>query len=162
MDFGKLIGGVVSGADPLSAPANIATAAQKILSMFKMDKNLQAQIAAQATAENIDLEKVEIASALSQVQGQLEINKAEAASPNWFIAGWRPFIGWSCGVGFLWAVMGQPFAVYLMALFHWQQQPGAIPLPAVDLKGILELLVPMLGLGALRTAEKITGSEGNR
>jgi len=39
-------------------------------------------------------------------KGQLEINKAEAASRNMFVAGWRPFIGWTCGIALFWHFVG--------------------------------------------------------
>ena len=44
---------------------------------------------------------------LQKVLGQIEVNAAEAASPHLFVAGWRPFVGWCCGLGFLWAAIGQ-------------------------------------------------------
>ena len=47
-------------------------------------------------------EKAELAAAVQVVQGQLEINKEEAKSPSFFVAGWRPFVGWVCGSGCAW------------------------------------------------------------
>jgi hypothetical protein len=161
MDIGKLIGGAVGGASPVGQAASLADAANHLLGYFKLSKDVQAQIQAQLTSENIDLEKLKLAGALAEVQGQLEINKAEAASPNWIVAGWRPYIGWICGTGLLWAKLGQPFAVFVMSLFHWSLRPGQVPLPTVDIMGLLELLGPMLGLAGLRTVEKITDTAGN-
>lgn len=160
-DIGKIVGGVLGGANPAEAPATILSAAKGILGFFKMDKTVQAQLEQQLTVENIDLQKTEMANALSAALAQADIDKQEAASTNWFVAGWRPAVGWVCVLGLLYGIILQPFAQFLLAAFHWHQLQGSIPLPALDLSQILTLLVPMLGLGALRTAEKITDAAGN-
>ena len=86
---------------------------------------------------------------LQRVMGQLEINAAEAANPNMWVAGWRPAIGWCCGLGFLWAAIGHPVFAYIAAIKGW---PAA---PAVDTDVLLYVLGGMLGLGTLRTVEKV-------
>lgn len=86
---------------------------------------------------------------LQKVIGQLEINAAEAANPNPFVAGWRPFIGWCCGLGFLWAAIGHPVFAYVAVVKGW---PAA---PAIDTDVLLYVLGGMLGLGTLRTVEKV-------
>lgn len=88
---------------------------------------------------------------MQKVIGQLEVNAAEAAHPNPFVAGWRPFIGWCCGLGFLWAAIGQPVFSYIAIIKGW---PAA---PAIDTDVLLYVLGGMLGLGTLRSAEKIKG-----
>lgn len=88
---------------------------------------------------------------LQKVIGQLQINAAEAASPHMFVAGWRPFVGWACGCGFLWATIGQPVFAYIAMLKGWP------PAPAVDTDVLLYVLGGMLGLGTLRTVEKSKG-----
>jgi hypothetical protein len=65
---------------------------------------------------------------------------AEAASPSFFVAGWRPFIGWVCGLGFVYTIIA-----------------AALHLPAIDTNPMIMILTGMLGLGTMRTAEKITG-----
>ena len=47
-------------------------------------------------------------------KGQIEINKAEAAHKSMFVAGWRPFVGWTCGVALAWHFVGQPIAVFVI------------------------------------------------
>jgi len=47
-------------------------------------------------------------------KGQIEINKAEAAHKSMFVAGWRPFVGWTCGVALAWHFIGQPIAVFVI------------------------------------------------
>lgn len=98
-------------------------------------------------------EKAEIAAALVVVQGQLDVNKAEAANPNVFVAGWRPFIGWVCGAACAWNWIGLPItkAVLLLA------GSPALTLAPADLTEMLPVLMGMLGLGALRTHEKVKG-----
>ena len=83
-------------------------------------------------------------------KGQLAINKEEAKSGNIFIAGWRPFIGWSCGVALVWHFIAAPFIILFAALF------GATfpPLPDFDMGSFMTVLMGMLGLGGLRTFEK--------
>jgi Holin of 3TMs, for gene-transfer release len=97
-------------------------------------------------------EKQQLAAAVMVVQGQLDINKAEAANPSVFVSGWRPFIGWVCGAGCAWNWVGLPMVKLGLAVFSIQ-----ISISPADLSEMLPLLLGMLGLGALRTTEKIKG-----
>ena len=83
-------------------------------------------------------------------KGQLEINKAEAAHKSLFVAGWRPFVGWTCGVALAWHFVGQPFVVFGIAVFGVE----APDLPVFEMESLLTVLLGMLGLGGLRTFEK--------
>ena len=84
---------------------------------------------------------------------QAEINKIEANHRSLLVAGWRPFIGWVCGIGLLWAFIGQP-------IFQWAVVISGSNLvaPIVVTENMMELVLAMLGLGGLRTVEKIKGS----
>jgi hypothetical protein len=86
-----------------------------------------------------------------KVLGQLEVNAAEAAHPSIFVAGWRPFIGWCCGLGFLWASIGHPIVGWIALARGWP-----VP-PAIDTEVLLYVLGGMLGLGTLRSFEKSKG-----
>lgn len=97
-------------------------------------------------------EKAELSAALLVVQGQLEVNKAEAASSSVFVAGWRPFIGWVCGSACAWNWIGLPIAKACLLLAG-----HTLDLAPADLTEMLPVLMGMLGLGALRTAEKFKG-----
>jgi hypothetical protein len=97
-------------------------------------------------------EKQQLAAAVMVVQGQLDINKVEAANPNVFVSGWRPFIGWVCGAACAWNWIGLPVAA--MALKVYQIE---MPLSPANLTEMLPVLMGMLGLGGLRTIEKIKG-----
>jgi len=82
---------------------------------------------------------------------QAEINKIEAAHRSVFVAGWRPFIGWVCGCGFLWAFIGQPIFEWVVRLQGINVEP-----PAILTDNMMELVIALLGLGAMRTYEKTT------
>lgn len=91
-------------------------------------------------------------------QGQIEINKEEAKSTSWFIAGWRPAVGWVCVVGLLYASILEPVARFIaQVLFLYTG-----PFPELDTMMLINLLVGMLGLGAMRSWEKTKGAESNR
>ena len=86
-------------------------------------------------------------------KGQLEINKAEASHKSIFVAGWRPFIGWTCGIALAWHFVLQPLIMFLSVLFGF-----TLPeLPAFDMGSLMTVLMGMLGLGGLRTYEKQKG-----
>lgn len=98
-----------------------------------------------------EAEKAQAALLMTALQGQLDTNKAEAANPSIFVAGWRPFVGWVCGVGFAVSALGP--------LLEWGSSLIGHPtkFPAIDLSVMMPLLFGMLGLGGMRTAEKING-----
>lgn len=85
-------------------------------------------------------------------KGQLEINKIEAASPLTFISGARPFIIWVCGVGLAVEYVLGPMIAWGSALF---QHP--IVAPHADMNSLMPLLMSVLGLGAMRSFDKMNG-----
>tara|TARA_R100000008_G_scaffold75201_1_gene54317 strand:- start:3 stop:410 length:408 start_codon:yes stop_codon:yes gene_type:complete len=84
--------------------------------------------------------------------GQLEINKTEAAHRSIWVSGWRPFIGWSCGVALAWTYVITPILNFILA-----QTGHLMDLPAMDMGEMMPVLMGMLGLGGLRTFEKFKG-----
>lgn len=70
----------------------------------------------QATQAKLEAIKLQQSSDLAQISGQMEINKAEAASRNPFTSGWRPFIGWTCGAGFAVQFVVGPVGEWVCAL----------------------------------------------
>jgi hypothetical protein len=84
---------------------------------------------------------------------QIDVNKAEAASNSIFKGGWRPFIGWVCGIAFAYHFVLQPVMIFVMTyLGH------PIPdLPEFDMASLMTVLGGLLGLGGLRTFEKYKG-----
>ncbi len=125
--------------DPITAGLNLVdTIAGKTIDRLWPDKT--------------EKEKAELAAAVAMVQGQLDINKAEASSGNAFVAGWRPFIGWTCGMAFAWNWCGLPVAMFVLA---YVGKP--MTLAQADMTEMMPVLMGMLGLGALRSYEKTKG-----
>ena len=87
--------------------------------------------------------------AQESVLAQLEVNKVEAAHKSLFVAGWRPFIGWTCGLGMFGNFITIPFSNFVLALLEYD-----IVIPLVPLETMMPVLMGMLGLGAMRTYEK--------
>ena len=102
--------------------------------------------------DKTEAEKQQLAAAVMVVQGQLDINKVEAANPSVFVSGWRPFIGWVCGSACAWNWMGLPIAKMILSFYG-----HPIDLAPANLTEMMPVLLGMLGLGGLRTLEKING-----
>ena len=83
---------------------------------------------------------------------QSEVNAVEAANPNLFVAGWRPFIGWVCGAALAYTYLFVPLGLWIASTFNL---PIIVP-PALD-GNLWELMFAMLGMGGLRTFEKLKG-----
>ena len=84
--------------------------------------------------------------------GQMEINKIEAASNSIFVAGWRPFVGWVCGFGLAYASIIEPVMRFIASMNDYT---GTFPV--IDTSITMQVLLGMLGLGAMRTREKEKG-----
>jgi hypothetical protein len=78
---------------------------------------------------------------------QTKINEIEAQHRTVFVAGWRPFIGWVCGIALA-------YNFVIRDLFIWLINPEIVP-PALQMEHLMTVLLGMLGLGGLRTYEKI-------
>jgi hypothetical protein len=94
-----------------------------------------------------------LAAMTSLVQGQLEINMKEAQHGSVFVAGWRPAIGWICGIALGWNYIIQP-------IISWTVFALGVDLadaPRLDTAELTTILLGMLGLGGLRTYEKRLG-----
>jgi len=81
------------------------------------------------------------------IQIQTKINEIEAKHRSVFVAGWRPFVGWVCGIALA-------YNFIIRDLFIWALQPEEVP-PALQMEHLMTVLMGMLGLGGLRTFEKI-------
>lgn len=126
--------------------------------VFKMlDKIIpDPQAKAQAQLQLIQLQQAgefkELETDLALAQGQMETNKTEATNPSLLVSGWRPAIGWICGSGLAVQFLVSP-------LFTWGAALAGHPIvfPQLDMGTLLTLLGGMLGLGSLRTVEKLKG-----
>ena len=107
------------------------------------------------TSKEEKLTKQEALQRLSQepMMAQVEINKIEAQHRSIFVAGWRPFIGWVCGFNLFYLVFFRDFASSIIMLYNID---FIMPEP-VGAELSQELVFALLGLGGLRTFEKVTG-----
>jgi hypothetical protein len=107
------------------------------------------------TSKEEKLTKQEALQRLSQepMMAQVEINKIEAQHRSIFVAGWRPFIGWVCGFNLFYLVFLRDFASSIIMLYNID---FIMPEP-VGAELSQELVFALLGLGGLRTFEKVTG-----
>lgn len=148
--IGQAMGSAASTA--VSPVTDVVTAAIR-LGMGLIDRvwpdpaqKAQAQLALLQLAQSGDL---------SKLQMQADVNKSESMSRFFFVAGWRPFIGWICGTGLAYEFVFRPIANGIADVLKHPQifQP-------LDTSALLTLLFGMLGLGAMRTAEKINSAPG--
>lgn len=114
------------------------------------------QAAADAKLRALELaQKGELAALDAEMRlalGQIEVNKAEATT-DMFRGGWRPAVGWTCVFGLAYQFILQPLLPWLVTLFGAQVPP----LPTIDNESLMVLLTGMLGLGGLRTFERVKG-----
>ena len=107
---------------------------------------------AAAAKAKLEMEAKLLEAATQQAGQQAAINQVEAEHTSIFVSGWRPFIGWVCGAGLAWAFLLAPMLAWLLPA------TGVVAvLPALQMEYLLELVVAMLGLGALRSFEKMKG-----
>lgn len=114
-----------------------------VLGRILPDKNARAE-AREA------LQKLRDEGELALLVGQMEINKVEAAHKSLFVAGWRPFVGWTCAGSLAYNYVIYPILQFAVVLT--MAEPPA--LPAVEMAGMMPVLLGMLGLAGYRTIEK--------
>lgn len=102
--------------------------------------------------DKTEAERAQAAYVLTALQGQLTTNNTEAANQNLFVAGWRPNIGWVCGIA-----LGCNYIVG--PLLEWGSTLAGHPVkfPHLDSESLYGLLAGMLGLGGMRSYEKVNG-----
>ena len=121
-----------------------------LLDKFIEDKDVKNKLAH-------DLSTMAERHAQELAKGQMEINKTEAAHKSLFVAGWRPAIGWICGLGMASNFLLIPIANFVLALTG-----SAIVIPLLDTGEMMPVLMGMLGLGAMRTYEKKQGVQRDK
>jgi len=82
---------------------------------------------------------------------QIQANAVEGANESVFVSGWRPFIGWVCGLAFAWQYLGLPILTFLSSATGHPLPP----IPHLDTGEMMPVLMGLLGLGGLRTYEKL-------
>ena len=107
---------------------------------------------AAAAKAKLEMEAKLLEAATAQAAQQTEINKIEASHQSIFVSGWRPYIGWVCGMAIAWAFLVAPMLSWLLPVM------GVVAVvPPLQTEFLLELVFAMLGLGGLRTFEKLKG-----
>jgi hypothetical protein len=84
---------------------------------------------------------------------QIEVNKEEAKSGSFFVSGWRPFIGWGCGIAFIYSALIEPICRFVATTVFMYN--GSFP--TIDSDLTMQVMLGMLGLGAMRSYEKKSG-----
>jgi Holin of 3TMs, for gene-transfer release len=126
----------MAGIDPISAVSDLAGT---VINKIWPDKS--------------EIEKQQLAAAVELVHGQLNIDQAEATNPNMFVAGWRPYVGWVCGAALTYTYLIYPLLTWWLAMVHPELHAPKLGNDSM----LYELLTGMLGMGALRTLEKVKG-----
>ncbi len=108
----------------------------------------KAQLELLRSEREFNLKELELA--LTSDSAQSAVNQEEAKNASLFVSGWRPFIGWVCGTAFAYHYVLQPLLIFALAV-----QGRKIDLPAFPMETLLTVLLGMLGLGGMRTYEKI-------
>ena len=89
---------------------------------------------------------------LKTILAQIEVNAREAQHASIFVAGWRPFTGWVCAAGLAFATIGYPVLSWLARVRGWPAPP------TLDTDVLMYVLGGLLGIGGLRSIEKIKGA----
>lgn len=135
----------ILGVDATPEAVSAAITPDNVVQLKQIDAGLrEAQIKAESDART----------------GQIQVNQTEAAAAAgqlgpmsaFFVAGWRPAVGWVCATAFGWTFIVAPLVAYIAALLGF-----AGKLPELDLSQLMPVLLGMLGLGAMRTVEKVKG-----
>lgn len=111
----------------------------------------EAKLKVATLAQNGELEQLHADTQLSA--GQLDINKVEAGSSSLFVSGWRPYVGWVCATALAYSAILEPICRFIsQVIFHYT---GAFPV--IDTNITLQVLLGLLGLGAMRSYDKKNG-----
>lgn len=104
--------------------------------------------------DKFTLDKEEKAELIREInKAQVEVNKIESGSSSLFKSGWRPFVGWTCGVALCYHFVLQPFLTFVLFSIGKPME-----LPVFDMTTLTTVLMGMLGLGGLRSYEKVQKS----
>lgn len=110
----------------------------------------KAKLDAQLALAQLDQKTLETLLAVDQKQ--VEVNIEEAKSSNLFVSGWRPSLGWVCSAAFTWTYVLQPITVFILTTTG-----HPVDLPKIEFGEMSAILMGMLGLGGMRTFEKMKG-----
>jgi hypothetical protein len=130
------------GFDPLSSLLDVA---KTVLDKVLPDPKQKAEAL-------LKLEELRQSGDLAVIAAQTDVNKIEAANPNLFVSAWRPSVGWVCSAALAFQLVIGPMIVWGTELAGHPVHP-----PIMQTELLTTLLVGMLGLGGMRTVEKLNG-----
>ena len=129
--------------DPITAILGIGN---KLIDHFFPDAN-------QAAAAKLRLLEMQQNGDLQVMASQMDINKIEASNSSIFVSGWRPFIGWVCGISLAYAAILEPVSRFIASVMF--KYNGVFPV--IDTTLTLQILLGLLGLAGMRSWEKKEG-----
>ena len=138
--------------------SGLFSAAQSLIERFFPDPEKKAAAQLELLKMQQTGELANLAAETDLAKLQVQVNLEEAKSANWFVAGWRPFIGWTCGFGLAYVSIVEPLARFAAQV--WFHYTGSFPI--IDTTITMQVLLGMLGLAAARTVEKVKNVEGHR
>jgi hypothetical protein len=141
-DVNNIIEGLTMALDPISAALDLGNT---LISRIFPDP-------AQAADAKLKLLELQQSGELSVMTAQTDINKVEASNTSIFVSGWRPAIGWVCALALAYQYLLKPLAMGILPNFGI----AIAPLPGLD-DNLWQLMMGMLGMGGLRTMEKMQG-----
>ena len=122
---------------------SVANLGETIVDKIWVDADTETKLKAKAMAAEMQNE-------FNLLLGQISVNKIEAKSDSLFKSGWRPFIGWVCGLGLAYASIIEPLLRFIaLSVFGYV---GVFPV--IDTTITMQILMGMLGLGGMRSFEK--------
>jgi len=107
---------------------------------------------AQQADAKLKLLELQQSGELASMTAQTDINKIEAQSTSLFVSGWRPFVGWVCGSAFALHFLLMPIANFILVMTGHKEV-----ILSFDMATLMTVLMSLLGLGGMRTVEKIQG-----
>lgn len=138
----------------LTGIGGVAEFAGKLLDRLSPDPTVKAAQQLELAKMTQTGELAQLASSTELSKAQIAVNQTEAASSSLFVAGWRPAIGWVCAAGLAYEFLLAPLLPWALGLALGRVLPD---LPDLPTETLMTLLFGMLGLGSLRTVEKIKG-----
>ena len=123
----------------------VSTILDKVVADKDLKEQLSHDIATMAERHSHDV-----------IKAQIEVNKEEAKHKSLFVSGWRPAVGWTCTLALLSNFILIPMTNFILVLAD-----SDIAIPLIDVSTMMPVLMGMLGLGTMRTVEKINKVERN-
>ena len=123
----------------------VSTILDKVVADKDLKEQLSHDIATMAERHSHDV-----------IKAQIEVNKEEAKHKSLFVSGWRPAVGWTCTLALLSNFILIPMTNFILVLAN-----SDIAIPLIDVSTMMPVLMGMLGLGTMRTVEKINKVERN-